>query len=845
MNIRRRPIVVVLGMMSKMPVAGVVWQNLHYLLGIEQLGCEVYYVEEHARTPSMFMETEEDDGSARAAAFIGDLMRRFDLGGRWAYRALHDDGRCYGMSRSQLKQLYASADVIINLHGGTMPLPEHYATGRLVYLETDPVQLQIELHNGVQESFDFLEPHRAFFTFGENLGNADCLLPVCDRFAFKPTRQPVVMDLWEGRNQQTTDLFTSIGNWKQQWREMWFKGELYTWSKHHEFLKFIDIPSRTQQRFELALSGYTESDKQMLEANGWHVRFALDLSRDIDRYRDYVTGSRAEFTVAKDQNVRMRSGWFSDRSATYLAAGRPVVTQETGFSGLLPTGAGLFSFSTTDDILNAVDSINADYRRQSHAAHEIAREFFSHEMVLGSLLADCGVRLPRVAPTNRKQQRVLLVSHRFPPDAVAGVERYTQNLADDLVRSGDEVSILTRRPSAAELHVTSESLVNGARLYRLVGGGVRRDRFLLEHERLEALFEEVVKATSPDVVHINHLIDLSPRFVEIARRHGAAVVLTLHDFYVACPRITLQKVDGRPCAGPDAGRECARTCFPSENGEEDVRWALRAMYFRRALALADRVICPAEHVAAFFRGFGAEAARVSVIANGTFVDSIDHIDQFSTPAERGVLNLAFLGAVLPHKGVHVILEALALAGIERTNLTLFGPADDAAYSDRLRTMAKTIPGLTLRFYGLYEPEELSFLLHDTDSVIVPSLWPEIFCLVAREALVGGVPVLAARVGALQEAIEEGVNGFTFDPERPAELSNLLRRLNDEEDLLQSLREGARSSTVTTMSMHSAAVRKVYREATVARSNERRASEGDVAEFQVLHEAALAAGFAEP
>ncbi|HYN87312.1 MAG TPA: hypothetical protein VER55_02220, partial [Ardenticatenaceae bacterium] len=188
--------IVLLGMMSKMPVAGVVWQTLHYLVGLQRLGYDVYYVEAHARTPSMFMQTEEDDSSALAAGFIADVMQRFDLADRWAFHALHDDGRCYGLSEAQLRQLYRSADLLINLHGGTMPLPEHCATGRLVYLETDPVALQIELHDDVRETIAFLEPHRAFFTFGENYGNPDCRLPVTDRFRFLPTRQPVVLDWW-------------------------------------------------------------------------------------------------------------------------------------------------------------------------------------------------------------------------------------------------------------------------------------------------------------------------------------------------------------------------------------------------------------------------------------------------------------------------------------------------------------------------------------------------------------------------------------------------------------------------------------------------------------------------
>jgi len=389
-NLLRRKKIVVLGMMSKMPVPGVVWQTVHYLVGLERLGYETYYVEAHARTPSTFALSEGDYGSAGAAAFIADIMRRFDLGDRWAFQALHADGRCYGLSEHQLKQLYRSAALLINLHGGTEPLPEHSETGRLVYLETDPVQLQIELHANRQETIGFLAPHCCFFTFAENYGNPDCGLPVSERFHFQPTRQPVVLDFWQSHN-GGGDRFTTIGSWRQVGRDVSFRGEVYHWSKHHEFLKFMGLPGRTGQAFELALNRYSDADKRELESNGWLVQDALAFSTDIDAYQGYIAGSRGEFTVAKDQNVRLRSGWFSDRSATYLAAGRPVITQETGFSNILPTGRGLFGFSIMEEIVEAIEEINADYGRQSRAASEIAREYFSHEVVLGRLLAQAGM----------------------------------------------------------------------------------------------------------------------------------------------------------------------------------------------------------------------------------------------------------------------------------------------------------------------------------------------------------------------------------------------------------------------------------------------------------------------
>ncbi len=386
-----RPKIVLLGMMAPMPVAGVVWQNLHYLLGFERLGFEVYYVETHARTPSMLMSHRGDDSAALAAEFIASVMRRFGLADRWAFRALHDDRRCYGMSELQLERLYGEAELLINLHGGTQPLPELAASGRLVYLETDPVQMQLELRHGLQETLDFLEPHAAFFSFAENWGNPDCRLPASERFRFHPTRQPVVLDLWPDRSPQPAGLYTTVGNWRQDWREVSFEGERYTWSKHHEFLKYLDLPQRTGLGFELALSSCTPEDREMLAGRGWRVRDGLEVSTSIDRYRDFIGASRGEFTVAKDQNVRLRTGWFSDRSVTYLASGRPVVNQDTGFDSVLPTGEGLFSFDSLDSAAEALTAIESDYSRHARAAREIAREHFDHEVVLGRMLEDLGI----------------------------------------------------------------------------------------------------------------------------------------------------------------------------------------------------------------------------------------------------------------------------------------------------------------------------------------------------------------------------------------------------------------------------------------------------------------------
>ncbi len=398
----RRPRVVVLGMMTKMPVAGVVWQTMHYLLGLEQCGCEAWYVEAHARTPSMLMRSEHDDGARRAAMFIDATMRRFGLAGRWAFHALHDDGAVYGMTAEQLDALYASADLIINLHGGTLPREEFARTGRLVYVETDPVQLEVELSEGLTHTKDFLAAHVELFTFGENIGRSDCGVPVPSNVVFHATRQPVVIDHWRGRDGGPGRAFTTIGNWRQEWRDVQLGGERYGWSKHAEWERILSLPSRCTAPFELALASVSAAEIERIRGHGWGVVSALDISSGIDAYRRFVTSSTAEITVAKDQNVRLRTGWFSDRSATYLAAGRPVITQDTGFASVLPTGDGLFAFNDLDGAMAAVEAVLANPAKHRRAAADLAAEYFDATKVIGAMLERCGIAVSGTAARPRR-----------------------------------------------------------------------------------------------------------------------------------------------------------------------------------------------------------------------------------------------------------------------------------------------------------------------------------------------------------------------------------------------------------------------------------------------------------
>ncbi len=387
--------IVLLGAMTRMPVGGVIWQTVHYLVGLQRLGFDVFYAEDHGMYPSMFTSKDDVDGGDKAAAFIARTLEHFDLGSSWSYHAWHAEDRYYGAGKLATESALEGAAAVINLHGSTLPKARHQKGGPFIYLETDPVGPEVELHNKLEATESFLDAHSAYFTFGENLGAVDCKVPLPpSRYRFRPTRQPVVCDFWNGGATRPGDLFTTIANWRQPQRQVTLEGEVYNWSKHHEFEKFLELPRRTKQQFELALSSYEKSDREMLEAKGWLLRDALTFSRDPDRYRDYIVRSRGEWTVAKDQNVRLRSGWFSDRAATYLAAGRPVVTQETGFSNVLPTGSGLFGFSTIEEAAAAIEEINSGYELHSRRSAEIAREYFEAEKVLSKLLCEADVPLP-------------------------------------------------------------------------------------------------------------------------------------------------------------------------------------------------------------------------------------------------------------------------------------------------------------------------------------------------------------------------------------------------------------------------------------------------------------------
>lgn len=381
--------VIVFGILFWYPLAGVTYQFLHYLVGLRRLGYEVYYIEDSAR---WVYNLELDDFSqdpAQNVAAMAPVLEAHGFGGRWAFRAAYPGGQSYGMSEDQIRRLYREADAFLNVTGSQEIREEHLACPRRIYVETDPFSEQIHIAQGDEETITWLSAHDTHFSFGENLGAPDCTVPV-GRFQWLPTRQPVVVDWWQDPQAIARPAFTTIATWHNPGKEIVYEGEAYYWTKDREFLKLLDLGRLRPGAFELAL-GREEKVWSLLGDHGWAVVDSLSVSRTTDAYRHYIQTSRGEFTVAKDQFVRPRTGWFSDRSASYLAAGRPVITQETGFSKFLPTGRGLFGFSNLEEVLAAVDEIGRDYDLHCRAARDIAAEYFGAEKVLASLMERAGL----------------------------------------------------------------------------------------------------------------------------------------------------------------------------------------------------------------------------------------------------------------------------------------------------------------------------------------------------------------------------------------------------------------------------------------------------------------------
>lgn len=384
-----RGVVIVSGILFWYPLAGVSYQFLHYLIGLQALGFDVYYIEESGGKWVYDPDLNDISGDPTGnLARVVPVLEQHGLADRWSYTG--PDGRLYGMSERRLDEVFRDADAFLNVTASQKVEGKWLSIPRRIYIESDPFPAQVKAADGDESTQHMLAAHDTHFTFGENVGTDRCSLPDAG-IAWLPTRQPVDVDEWFDATLPPGPRFTTVTTWHNKGKDLEYDGQIYYWTKDREYLRFLQLPDYRPGLFELAVGADAESEL-LLDRNGWWRPWtSLAISRDMSTYRRYIQSSLGEFTVARDQYVRPRTGWFSDRSACYLAAGRPVITQDTGFGDSLPTGTGLFAFATLNDILAAVDAIQSDYQRHSRAAREIAEEYFSAPRVLASLMERAGL----------------------------------------------------------------------------------------------------------------------------------------------------------------------------------------------------------------------------------------------------------------------------------------------------------------------------------------------------------------------------------------------------------------------------------------------------------------------
>ena len=387
---KRKGRIVVLHLAMRFPFAGVVWQLLHHLLGLRALGFEVYYIEDHgAYVYDAVAQTLTPD-STHNIKLIGGVLDRFGFAGRWGFRdPITQD--YVGMGKDQCLKLIRESDAVINLCGASEPRDEHFASPMMIYLETDPGVFQVQLERRDPIALLNASAHKLFFTYAYNIGQPDCRVPTAG-LTWHRTRPPVVLDQWHpGTGPANPVAFSTVGTWRNKGNDIEVGGTTYYWSKHVNFAGVLDVARRAAQPIELATDINAGPDYDRAIAGGFTFRPVVPMSLDIDDYREYLSTSRGEFTVSKDVYVRTRSGWFSDRTVCYLAAGRPVITQFTGFEKYIPSGTGLLGFDDADSAVDAIRAINSDYPRHTRVAREIAAEYFDALKLLDEIAQKAGL----------------------------------------------------------------------------------------------------------------------------------------------------------------------------------------------------------------------------------------------------------------------------------------------------------------------------------------------------------------------------------------------------------------------------------------------------------------------
>lgn len=387
--------IIVLGYIVRGPLGGLTWHHLQYVMGLAWLGHDVYFVEDSDDYPSCYDPVRDITGTdpTYGLQLAASAFGRVGLRDRWAYYDAHTS-QWFGPCADRIPGICASADLLLNLSGVNPIRPWLRKIPARALIDTDPVFTQVR-HLTDPAAQKLAQEHTSFLTFGENIGTGRCAIPD-DCLPWQTTRQPIVLDAWPVTPAPAHGKFTTVMQW-DSYKVREYKGCRYG-MKSQSFGPYMDLPEKAGPVFELAVGSESAPREELLD-RGWVIRNPLEPTRDPWAYQQYIQQSKAEFSVAKHGYVAGHSGWFSERSAAYLASGRPVLTQETGFSEWLETGSGVFPFRTPEEALAGIEAINSRYESHCRSARAIAEEYFDARKVLPRLI-ECAMNSTPAPATN-------------------------------------------------------------------------------------------------------------------------------------------------------------------------------------------------------------------------------------------------------------------------------------------------------------------------------------------------------------------------------------------------------------------------------------------------------------
>ena len=368
------------GSIGRSVTGGQAWANLQYLIGLRALGHDVYYLEDCGEWSSVYnWDTQETTWELDyPASYINECLGSYGFQDNWIYRAGQSS---LGLSIEAFCEILEQSDLLIIRGIPFLTWRAEYNLPRnRAFIDVDPGFTQFCHERGEPAFVETIGSSESLFTIGQHIGNPDCPIPTCGRQWLK-TVSPVEISEWPVMDDGDQESFTSVIRWRGM-KDMNYKGVEYG-QRNREFAKFMPLPGHTQQHLKIALTGGGSS---VFNKNGWEVVEGWSVTRTPQSYQDFIQNSRAEFGVAKNTYVDTRSGWFSDRSACYLASGRPVLVQDTAAGNWLPVGEGAMTFRDLRDAVSGIDMINSDYERHCQAARDLAVEYFATEKVLPALL---------------------------------------------------------------------------------------------------------------------------------------------------------------------------------------------------------------------------------------------------------------------------------------------------------------------------------------------------------------------------------------------------------------------------------------------------------------------------